>query len=183
MTARKVAAVAESPAETLRRAKAKAEREHLEATFLQWARGMYELRLLPMPHPQWKFEPGRDWAYDYCYVGVNGRTLAIDLDGGIAGRRNPKTGEWEKNARSGHTSISGYENDREKDAHAIIAGIYPLRLTAKMLKDGTGYLYVERALGVRRRASVMPSAPPASPPSQAQPSRQPTKRPRRKGAA
>lgn len=141
----------ESPADVLKRAKARAEREHLELTFLQWARGMYALGLLPMPHPQWRFEPGRDWAYDYCYVGVNGKTLAIDLDGGIAGRRNPKTGEWEKNARSGHTSISGYENDREKDAHAIMAGIYPLRLTAKMLKNGTGYTYVERALGVRRR--------------------------------
>lgn len=152
MTARtKVAALAETPAQELKRLKAQAEREHLELAFLQWARGMYALGLLPMPHPQWHFEPGRDWAYDFCYVGINGKTLAIDLDGAIWGRRNPKTGEWEAGARGGHTSGKGYTEDRIKDAHAIIAGIYPLRLTAKMLKDGTGYTYVERALGVRSR--------------------------------
>lgn len=137
-----------SPAQELKRARAKAEREHLEAAFLQWARGMYELHLLPMPRQQWTFEPGRDWAYDFCYLGVNGKTLAIDLDGAIWGRRNPKTGVWEAGARGGHTSGTGYTEDREKDAHAIIAGIYPLRLTASMLKSGVGYTYVERALGV-----------------------------------
>ena len=140
---------AAAPAQELKRLKAKAEREHLEATFLQWARGMYHLGLLPMPRPQWRFEPGREWAYDFAYVGVNGKTLAIDLDGAIWGRRNAKTGEWEAGARGGHTSGKGYTEDREKDAHAIIAGIYPLRLTAAMLKSGVGYTYVERALGVR----------------------------------
>ena len=153
MTARKTPAVASpaSPAQELKRLKAKAEREHLELAFLQWARGMYALGLLPMPRIEWAFHPRRKWRYDYAYIGVNGRTVAIDLDGAIHGRRNTQTGEWEAGARGGHTSGTGYENQCEKDNEAAIAGILVLRLTAKMLKDGTGYTYVERALGVRSR--------------------------------
>ncbi len=141
---------APTPAEVLRHERLLAERRSLHDAFLQWARGMYQLRLLPMPHEEWMFHPRRKWRYDWAYLGVNGRTVAIDLDGAIHGRRNMQTGEWEPNARGGHTSGTGYENNCEKDNEAACAGILVIRLTAAMLKSGVGYSYVERALGVRR---------------------------------
>lgn len=152
MTARKKpVAVAETPAVRLKRERLAAERRSLHDAFLLWARGMCAAGLLPMPREEWQFHPARKWRYDWAYIGVNGRTVAIDLDGAIHGRRNAQTGEWEANARGGHTSGTGYENQCEKDNEAAIAGILVLRLTAKMLKSGVGYTYVERALGVRSR--------------------------------
>ena len=155
MTTRRRARVAPattppSPADNLKRERLAAERRSLHDAFLLWARGMYAAKLLPMPHEEWMFHPRRKWRYDFAYLAVNGRTVAIDLDGAIHGRRNMQTGEWEAGARGGHTSGTGYSNDREKDNEAACAGILVLRLTAKMLRDGTGFAYVERALGVRR---------------------------------
>lgn len=108
----------------------------------------------PAPEPEWPFlHADRDWHWDEAYL-TRGARIVIDLQGGLYGRRNTRTGAWEAGKRSGHTSADGYRRDCEKHRAAAIAGLCVLPFTPDDLTDGTALADVERAL---RAAGLRPA--------------------------
>jgi hypothetical protein len=94
--------------------------------------------LRPWPHlgknarpvPQYAFHPKRKWRYDYAWPN---HRLLIDIDGGTY-------------SSGAHARGGGIENDREKDAAAVVAGWRVLRVTAKQVKAQRAVAWVEEIL-------------------------------------
>ncbi len=86
---------------------------------------------LPKPEYQFRFCESRRWRTDFAWPD---RKLLVEVDGG----------QFMK--KGGHTSITGFERDREKDAEAMLLGYRVLRVTAKMIKSGKALEYIERLL-------------------------------------
>ncbi len=128
-----VARPGESPARTLARLTRAAADKDLEANLYQDLYGLYLTAGWPEPHPQVHFHPLRNW-------------VAVEVDGGTWGRRNPRTGEWERGRPGGHTSGAGYQASCEKGNELAIAGWPLLRVTGDMVRDGRALEYIQRAL-------------------------------------
>lgn len=142
-----------------RAAERETEAASLELPVWRWFLAMNaEGYIAELPRCQWnggqpRIIPGRQFRYDFTlYVA----RAVIDLDGAMWGRRNPQTLAWEQGKRGGHVSASGYENNRHKDALAMLDGWRILRLTPGMLRDGSAFAYIERMLGVTREPKVTP---------------------------
>lgn len=90
------------------------------------------------PHRQYKFHDGRRWAFDFAWPGILGagyfHSLAVEIDGGT----------WLK--RGGHTTGTGFEQDREKDSAAAAHGWVVLRFTSKMVRNGEAIRHIKFAL-------------------------------------
>lgn len=85
---------------------------------------------LPAPELELRFAPPRRWRFDFAWVGYK---LALEVDGGgwINGR---------------HSRGSGIEKDAEKFAEAAILGWTVIRVTPRMVNDGTALDYIKRLL-------------------------------------
>ena len=133
-----------TPAQLLKAEHLKAEREQLErAYFLHVV-----LPLVAQGYPRPKAQaqlliPYRDFAWDFAYIPAR---LAVELHGGLHGRRNPTTGEWEAGKRSGHTSATGIERDAEKLDELTAIGWRQLVFTPSQVASGYAYTMTERAL-------------------------------------
>lgn len=113
----------------------RAQREALENTFA----GQVKQRQMAMEHPwsqvlppsrQFSFLPSRQWRYDFAWPEM---AFLLDIDGGTY-------------SRGAHARGPGIENDREKDAHAIVMGWTVLRVTAKQVKSQRAVEWVGKVL-------------------------------------
>lgn len=88
---------------------------------------------LPVPFREYRFDMDRRWRFDFAFILV-GRKVAVEVDGGswIAGR---------------HTRGEGFEKDLEKLNEAALAGWVVLRVTPRMVDNGTALELLRRALG------------------------------------
>jgi hypothetical protein len=82
------------------------------------------------PTPQYAFHPKRKWRYDFAFPL---HRLLVDIDGGTY-------------SRGAHARGGGIENDREKDAAAIIARFVVLRVTGKQVRSQRAVAWVEEIL-------------------------------------
>jgi very-short-patch-repair endonuclease len=83
---------------------------------------------LPTPDRQFRFHLTRKWRADFRWP-----TLIVEVDGGayIHGR---------------HTTGRGYEDDRERDAEAMMMGYRVLRVTPKQVTSGQALAWIEALL-------------------------------------
>jgi hypothetical protein len=77
-----------------------------------------------------KFSLERKWRMDYAHLGL---LICIEIEGGI----------W---TMGGHTRPMGFLRNLEKYNSATLAGWAVLRVTPDMVKDGTAYQLVDKAL-------------------------------------
>lgn len=94
------------------------------------------LRFLGLPEPvrEHRFHESRRWRFDLAWPE---HRLAVEYDGGTYSA-----------APGGHSSKAGMARDREKDAHAMIAGWSVIRLDAKTYSK-TGIGWIEEWFNVR----------------------------------
>ncbi len=78
---------------------------------------------------EYRFHPKRRWRFDFALIP---QKIAVEVDGLVYGNR-----------KGGHQTAQGFENDREKDIHAMLLGWKVVRVTPSMVKKGTAYLYIE----------------------------------------
>lgn len=78
---------------------------------------------------EYKFHDTRRWRFDYCFPDYH---LAIEYEG-----------QAYRSAKSGHTTISGFQSDCEKYNEALIAGWKVFRFTAKMIETGLAFRQLE----------------------------------------
>jgi very-short-patch-repair endonuclease len=84
---------------------------------------------LPDPVPEYAFDPGRGWRFDYCWPEAR---LAVEVEGGT---RKPGGGR--------HNRAAGYERDCEKYNRAALGGWVVLRFTTRMVADGRALAALE----------------------------------------
>ncbi|MGF6444373.1 hypothetical protein [Paraburkholderia youngii] len=85
---------------------------------------------LPPPVREYQFDPARKWRFDFCWPE---RRLAIEVEGGIhSGGR--------------HTRGTGFEQDARKYLAATLAGWSVVRVTGKMVRDGSAIAAVHELL-------------------------------------
>jgi len=121
----------------------KTEREGLEQTYLLKVALPLAAEGYPLPLRQILFAPDRDYRFDFCWPAIR---LGVELDGGLTGRRNPQTGEWEHGKRSGHTSLTGYTRMCAKQNEAMCRDFKVLRFTPAQVASGEAWSWTERAL-------------------------------------
>ena len=115
-----------TPAQTLKKAEAKAKREALEAALALQLRAEHIAAI-----PQYHFWPGRLWRFDFALLL---HRIAIEVQGGT----------WSNGA---HARGSGIENDAEKAAHAAIAGWRLIPVTGNQIKSGKAIAWIKQAMG------------------------------------
>jgi very-short-patch-repair endonuclease len=89
---------------------------------------------LPKPERQFKFDPDRNWRFDFAWVD---QRVAVEIEGGI----------WSR-GKSGHTSGAGITRDAEKSNAAQLQGWLVLRFVESHLKDGSAIEWTRQALGI-----------------------------------
>ncbi|HET8908689.1 MAG TPA: hypothetical protein VFN11_17170 [Ktedonobacterales bacterium] len=128
-----------APKTAYQKLSAKAQREHLEEAYLRSLVGM------PEPVRQYTMLSGNRYKGDFCWP-EPGIRLCVEVDGGA----------W-LGAHGGHTSASGMERDRIRDAKCMLAGWTVLRVTATMIADQSAAYYTEqlyKMLAARRQQGV-----------------------------
>jgi hypothetical protein len=85
---------------------------------------------LPVPEREFRFMPPRRFRFDFAW---SEQKVALEVEGGewIGGR---------------HTRGAGYTNDCIKYSEAAIRGWKVIRVTGKMIKDGSAIELLKRAL-------------------------------------
>jgi hypothetical protein len=111
------------------RALKKAEREALENGF---AREL-EIRGLPKPVRQYRFDPERKWRADFCWP--EHRVIA-DVEGVFS-------------AGGGHRGLGMYLRGIERFNRAAELGFLCFRYTRAEIRDGSAFRQLERVLGSR----------------------------------
>src|SRR5260370_4823695 len=129
----------ESPHRTYTRLTRAAGNKDLEAELFKDLYGLHLTQSWPEPHPQVHFHPLRNWAIDIAFFQPH--LLAVEVDGGTWGRRNPRTGEWERGKPGGHTSGAGYQASGEKGNELAIAGSPLPRATGHHVASGAALAY------------------------------------------
>lgn len=99
---------------------------HLEETLLLHIRAAQ----LPEPTREFRFHPTRKWRADLAWPD---RRLLVEVEGGtfVSGR---------------HARGAGMRKDAEKYNEAVLAGYRLLRVTPDMVRDGSAFEVIERAL-------------------------------------
>lgn len=111
-----------------------------------WATGLNtQLRAIGarQGRPEFRVHPARKLAYD---LGFEAHSLVVDVDGGA----------WLPGGGHSHSRGSNFERDRRKDALALVMGYRVLRLTPRMVKDGTGAILIAHLLAHRSTRSMLP---------------------------
>lgn len=120
MAARTLAGTDSAPLDRPMRAlvgKKPAEPSAIEEMFAQHLRA----EKLPAPVREFRFDPVRQWRMDFAWPA---QRLAVEVEGGIhSGGR--------------HTRGAGFEADARKYLAAMLAGWRVVRVTGKMVRDGT----------------------------------------------
>ncbi|WP_238538040.1 endonuclease domain-containing protein [Paraburkholderia atlantica] len=89
---------------------------------------------LPAPAREYQFDPARKWRFDFAWTD---RRLAVEVEGGIhSGGR--------------HTRGAGFEADARKYLAATLAGWSVVRVTGKMVRDGSAIAAVRELLARQR---------------------------------
>jgi len=89
----------------------------IEEMFAQHVRA----QKLPAPEREFRFDPTRRWRMDFAWPV---QRVAVEVEGGIhSGGR--------------HTRGTGFEQDARKYLAAMLAGWVVVRVTGKMVRDGT----------------------------------------------
>lgn len=79
---------------------------------------------------EFRFDAKRKWRFDFCWPE---RKVAVEVDGGtFSGGR--------------HSRGLGYEKDCEKINSAVLQGWRVLRMTSRMVRDGSALQLIEKAL-------------------------------------
>lgn len=115
-----------TPAETLKRAQAKAARETLESNLAQ------QLRACRVAHEREFTLPGRAFRWDFAFPDAR---LLVEVQGGI----------WQKGA---HSSGAGVTRDCEKAAFAAAHGWRSFGVTGKHIASGKALQMIHEALKV-----------------------------------
>ena len=79
---------------------------------------------------EYKFHPVRKWRFDFCWPEHD---LAVEIEGGV----------WKLGR---HNRPAGFAKDMEKYNEATLNGWRLLRVTPKMLENGTAMQLIERAM-------------------------------------
>jgi hypothetical protein len=96
-----------------------------------WAK---DLKANGLPFPATAKGTPRGWIADFAIVDESGFVkLLIEVDGKV----------WQK---AGHTSGTGYTEDRERDAEALCYGYRTLRVTSQQVEDDKAIDWVERII-------------------------------------
>jgi very-short-patch-repair endonuclease len=120
-----------TPSQHLAKETAKATREALELAMLQQLRAAGYTQGMVREH---KFAaPDRDWRFDFAWRDVK---IALEVEGGT----------WNPKKKSRHTTGSGFEDDCEKYAHAVISGWGVIRVTSKQVASGKALEWIGAAL-------------------------------------
>ena len=85
---------------------------------------------LPEPEREVRFHPQRRWRFDFAWPA---RRVALEVEGGTWGK-------------SRHTTGSGFRDDCEKYAAAVLLGWRVLRVTSDHVKSGEALQWVEAAM-------------------------------------
>ena len=83
----------------------------------------------------------RGWTADFAWPQ---QRLLMEIDGAIFSVKG-KPG-----ARGGHTSGTGYTEDRERDAEALCCGWRTLRVTTNQVESGQALTWCERLVSLRQ---------------------------------
>lgn len=87
------------------------------------------------------FAPPRKWRFDFAFPAYR---IAVEIEGGTDGFRNPQTGEWVSHGR--HQSKDGIARDIEKYNAAARLGWVVFRYTRRRIIDGTASLELKGIL-------------------------------------
>lgn len=90
---------------------------------------LYLLSKFPKLEKEFRFHKVRRWKFDWA---VHGQRIAFEYEG-MAYRV----------AKSGHTTIKGFEGNCEKYNIASIMGWRVLRFTAKMIENGLAFKHID----------------------------------------
>lgn len=112
--------------EQIRKAEAKAKREHLELTVLQGIQASE----LPEPEREYHFHGSRRWRFDFAWPD---RRLALEIEGG-------------QFTKGRHNRSIGMEGDCRKYNSAMLLGWRVLRCPTSMVKSGEYLTVLEEAL-------------------------------------
>lgn len=88
---------------------------------------------LPEPQTEFRFHPSRKWRWDVCWLR---QKVALERQGST----------W---TGGRHTRGKGYRSDCIKLAEGQLLGWIVVYATADMMRDGTAFALVERALESR----------------------------------
>ena len=91
-------------------------------------------KLAGRPYPKTATLKARGWSADF-YIAPD---ILIEVDGGI----------WKK---GGHTSGTGYSEDRERDCESLICGLVTLRVTTGQVDSGEAIGWISRLLTSRAK--------------------------------
>ena len=121
-----------------------------EASILMWQHlGEICRQHGPWADREYKFHPERKWKFDFVITDPSFTSnpaqlrIAIEIEGGVFGYRDPKRGYVRGGA---HSSISGILRDLEKYNEAAALGWRVLRFLPSQVLDGTAIAFIRRVL-------------------------------------
>lgn len=122
-----------TPADQIKKARAKASREHLEVRLLAHLRALG----VPEPEREYRFNVERRWRADFAWPALR---LLVEVEGGTySGGR--------------HTRGAGYAEDCEKYNAAAAVGWTVLRYTGALVRSGVAANQVASVVADRQSAS------------------------------
>lgn len=94
----------------------------------------------PVPEREHRFRSDRAWKFDLVFVSSG---VAVEIEGGIyrGGR---------------HTHVSGFELDAIKYATAIAMGWVVIRVTPKMIHNGSAAIFIAETLRISGVSGIVP---------------------------
>jgi hypothetical protein len=95
----------------------------------------------PEPEPEWRFHPGRGWAFDLAWVAER---LALEFEGGTFGRGKPCP-VCKRRDRTGHGSIAGMVRDHEKYTAAAVMGWRVMHQRPDQVESGEVFRWLDLA--------------------------------------
>ena len=105
----------------------------------------------PVPMPEYRFCPPREFAFDWCWPELR---VALEKDGGIYGR-GKACPVCKRRAVGAHTSIQRLKSDQEKSNIAAIMGYCVLHARPEQFESGEVFELVRQAL----RAAAIRNGP------------------------
>lgn len=102
-------------------------------------------RGFPDPVEEFRFHPGRKFAFDLCWVDER---LALEIDGGLYGKGKPCV-LCKRRAVAGHSSIQRIKSDMEKFNLAAVCGFRVLHCRPEQIASGEIFSWLDMAFSGR----------------------------------